>query len=148
MSEDERAYNSIYDEKPPVYRYEVKLTGDDDQDPIITKHLGDVLYNVLKKSSSDNTYAEKAEPLFKALYSDSPETSKKIKFDNLFDLLLTDQDLQNAFCYDAKKENLAIADELVDAYDDSRLDLSDYVGEDNLFSYADDEIRDREEMRA
>lgn len=148
MSEDERAYNSIYDEKPPVYRFEVKLAGDGDQDPIITKRLGDVLYNVLKKSSSDNAYAEKAEPLFKALYSDSPETSKKIKFDNLFDLLLTDQDLQNAFCYDAKKENLAIADELVDAYDDSRLDLSDYVGEDNLFSCADDEIRDREEMRA
>lgn len=148
MREDTQVYNSIYDKKPPVYRFEVKLAGDGDQDPIITKRLGDVLYNVLKKSSSDNAYAEKAEPLFKALYSDSPETSKKIKFDNLFDLLLTDQDLQNAFCYDAKKENLAIADELIDAYDDSRLDLSDYVGEDNLFSYADDEIRDREEMRA
>lgn len=146
MSEDEQTYNSIYDEKPPVYRFEVKLTGDDDQDTIITKHLGEALYDVLKKSSSDNAYAEKAEPLFKILYSDSPETSKKIKFADLFERLLTDQDLQNAFCYDAKKENLAIADELTDAYDDSGLDLSDYVGKDNLFSYADDEIRDREEM--
>lgn len=146
MSEDEQTYNSIYDEKPPVYRFEVKLTGDADQDPIITKHLGEVLYDVLKKSSSDNSYVEKAEPLFKRLYDDAPETSKKIKFDDLFERLLTDQDLQNAFCYDAKKENLAIADELIDAYDDSGLDLSDYVGKDNLFSYADDEIRDREEM--
>ena len=93
MREDTQVYNSIYDKKPPVYRFEVKLTDDDDQDPIITKHLGEVLYEVLKKSSSDNAYAEKAEPLFKRLYDDAPETSKKIKFDDLFERLLTDQDL-------------------------------------------------------